>query len=107
MTGRPCLAATALTSSMSPHWPYSDTGMMALVRGVIFASISDTLMLQVSGSTSTNTGLAPSSAMTSAVATKVNEVVMTSSPAFTPSAISEISSASVPEATVMQCLAPV
>ena len=45
--------------------------------------------------------------MTSAVATKVNEVVMTSSPAFTPSAISEISSASVPEATVMQCLAPV
>ena len=45
--------------------------------------------------------------MTSAVATNVKDVVMTSSPAFTPSAISAISSASVPDATVMQCLAPV
>ncbi|MCY1202653.1 hypothetical protein D9M72_141450 [compost metagenome] len=81
--------------------------MMALVRGVILASISETLMLQVSGSTSTKTGTAPSSTMTSAVATNVNEVVMTSSPAFTPSAISAISRASVPEATVTQCLAPV
>ena len=25
---------------MSPHWPYSDTGMIALVRGVIAASSS-------------------------------------------------------------------
>ncbi|MNR09571.1 hypothetical protein D3C85_1257780 [compost metagenome] len=107
MTVMPCLSAMALTSSMSPHCPYSETGMMALVRGVILASISETLILQVSGSTSTNTGTAPSSTMTSAVATNVNEVVMTSSPAFTPSAISAISSASVPEATVMQCLAPV
>lgn len=79
--------------------------MMALVRGVMRASISATLMLQVSGSTSTKTGTAPSSAMTSAVATV--EVVITSSPAFTPSDIRAMSSASVPEATVMQCLAPV
>jgi len=64
-------------------------------------------MLQVSGSMSTKTGFAPNSTMTSAVATKVNGVVMTSSPDLIPSAISEISKASVPEATVTQCLAPV
>ena len=56
-------------------------------------------MLQVSGSTSTNTGFAPSSTIISAVATKVNGVVITSSPGLTPSAISAISSASVPLAT--------
>ncbi len=64
-------------------------------------------MLQVSGSMSTNTGVAPSSTMVSAVAAKVNGVVTTSSPGFRPSAISEISSASVPLATVTQCFAPV
>ena len=31
--------ATALMPSKSAHWPYSDTGMIALVRGVIAASI--------------------------------------------------------------------
>jgi hypothetical protein len=59
-------------------------------------------MLQVSGSMSTNTGLPPSSTMVSAVAAKVKGVVMTSSPGFRSSAISAISSASVPLATVMQ-----
>ena len=78
---------------------------MALVFSVMAASIKAGSMLQVSGWISTNTGIAPISAMTSEVATKVNGVVMTSSPAFTPSAISEMSKASVPEATVMQCLA--
>ncbi len=52
---------------------------------------------------STNTGTAPSSAITSAVAANVNGVVMTSSPACTPSAISAISSASVPLDTVTPC----
>jgi hypothetical protein len=42
-------------------------------------------------------------AMTSAVATKVNGVVMISSPGLISSAIRAMSSASVPEATVMQC----
>ena len=56
-------------------------------------------MLQVSGSMSTNTGLPPSSTIISAVAAKVKGVVMTSSPGFRPSAISAISSASVPLAT--------
>ena len=103
----PCLAAIALISSMSAVWPYSETGMIALVRGVIAASISSGSMLQVSGSTSTNTGVAPSSTIISAVATNVNGVVMTSSPGPMPSAISAISSASVPEPTLTQWLAPV
>ena len=30
---------------MSAHWPYSETGMMARVRGVIAASISAGSML--------------------------------------------------------------
>jgi hypothetical protein len=47
--------------------------------------------------------LAPSSTIISAVAAKVKGVVMTSSPGFRSSAISAISSASVPLATVMQC----
>jgi hypothetical protein len=44
--------------------------------------------------------------MVSAVAAKVKGVVMTSSPGPRSSAISAISSASVPLATVMQCRAP-
>jgi hypothetical protein len=81
--------------------------MMARVRGVIASSIRPGAMLQVAGSMSTNTGTAPSSTMTSAVAMNENGVVMTSWPGRTPSAISEMSSASVPEATVMQWRAPV
>ncbi len=81
----------ALISSMSAGWPYSETGMMARVRDVIAASIREASMLQVSGSMSTNTGVAPSSTMTSAVAMKENGVVITSSPGPTPSAISAIS----------------
>ncbi len=80
--------------------------MMARVRGVMRASIAEASMLQVSGSTSTNTGLAPSSTIISAVAAKVKGVVMTSSPGPMSSAISAISSASVPLATVMQWRAP-
>jgi hypothetical protein len=51
--------------------------------------------------------VAPSSTTTSAVAMNVNGVVITSSPGLVPSAISAISSASVPDATVMQWRAPV
>jgi hypothetical protein len=51
------------------------------VRGVIAASISEASMLQVSGSMSTKTGTQPASTIISAVAAKVNGVVMTSSPA--------------------------
>ena len=88
--------------SMSAHWPYRLTGMMARVRGVMRASISVESMLQVSGSMSANTGVPPSNTIASAVAAKVNGVVITSSPGRNSSAISAISNASVPLATVMQ-----
>ena len=81
--------------------------MMTRVRSVMAAAILEASILQVSGSMSTNTGLPPSSTMVSAVAAKVNGVVITSSPGFRSSAIRAISSASVPLATVMQCFAPV
>ena len=97
----------ALIASMSATCPYRLTGMMARVRGVMRASISVASMLQVSGSMSTYTGTPPNSTITSAVAAKVNGVVMTSSPGFRPMAISAISSASVPLATATQCGAPV
>ncbi len=63
-------------------------------------------MLHVSGSTSTSTGFPPSSTIISAVATNVNGHVITSSPGFSPIAISAIWSASVPLPQVTQCLAP-
>ncbi len=55
---------------------------------------------------STKTGLAPISAIISAVAKNVNGTVMTSSPGPMSSAISAMSRASVPLATPMQCFAP-
>ena len=97
----------ALMASMSATWPYRPTGMMAIVRGVILASIRRASMLQVSGSMSTYTGTPPRSTIISAVAAKVKGVVMTSSPGFRSRAISAINKASVPLATVMQCFAPV
>jgi len=72
--------------------------MMAFVRGVMARSMSDGLMLNVWGSISTYTGLAPSSTIVSVVATNVNGVVITSSPLPMPSAIIAICNASVPEA---------
>jgi hypothetical protein len=97
----------ALMASMSATWPYRLTGMMARVRGVIFASISPASMLQVSGSMSTNTGLPPQQHDDLGGGGEGEGVVMTSSPGCRSSAISAISSASVPLATVMQCFAPV
>ena len=81
--------------------------MIALVWGVMAPSILSGSMLQVSGSTSTNTGRAPTRQMTSAVATKVKGVVITSSPGPMPKAIRLINRASVPEATLMQWAVPV
>ena len=63
-------------------------------------------MLKLSSSTSTNTGVAPSQATTSAVATKVNAGTKTASPGFRPQAISTSASASVPLAQLTQCFAP-
>ena len=44
---------------MSTIWPYRCTGRIALVRGVIKRSSRVTSMLNVRGSTSANTGVAP------------------------------------------------
>ena len=81
--------------------------MIARVRALMRSSISLGSILQVARSMSTNTGVAPSSTMASAVAMKENGVVITSSPGLMSSAIRAMISASVPDATVMQWRAPV
>ena len=81
--------------------------MMALVRAVMFCSSLAASSKQVSGSISTNTGVAPARTIISAVAANVNGVVMTSSPGPIPMAIKGISNASVPEEQVMQWRLPV
>ncbi len=63
-------------------------------------------MLNVFGSMSTYTGRAPRMAIVSAVATKVNGVVTTSSPGPMPRAIIAIWSASVPEEQATAYLEP-
>ena len=70
---------------------------MALVRGVMAASTRCRSMLRVTGSISTNTGVAPTSRMTLLVATHDKGVVMTSSPAPMPAMRSAISMVQVPE----------
>ena len=66
-------------------------------------SISAGSMLNVTGSMSTNTGVAPTLLIDSGVAKNVNGVVMTSSPGPIPSARKLITSASVPELTPIAC----
>ena len=80
--------------------------MIAFVRGVIAASTRAGSMLKSTGSTSTKTGFAPSRAIAPAVAKKLNGVVTTSSPSCTSSAISAITSASVPLETPTACFTP-
>ena len=53
----PVAAAISMIGSMSAIRPCRCTGMIALVRGVIAASISAGSIVQVTGSTSTKTGL--------------------------------------------------
>ena len=74
--------------------------MMALVRGVIAASSLSRSMLRVPGSMSANTGVAPTSMMTLAVATQEIEVVITSSPGPMPAMRRAISMVQVPELKV-------
>src|SRR5579862_2539770 len=65
------------------------------------------LRFKVSGSTSTKTGVAPARTMELAEAKKLNGVVITESPGFTPAATSASQRASVPEAQPTACVAPV
>jgi len=74
--------------------------MMARVRGVMAASSLSRSILRVTGSISANTGVAPTSMMTLAVATHDTGVVMTSSPGPMPAMRSAISMVQVPELKV-------
>src|SRR5437899_6697965 len=78
---------------------------MARVRGVTAASTAAGSMLNVAGSISTKTGVPPALWIAPAVAKNVNGVVMTSSPGSSPRALRGRSSASVPLAHAMPCLA--
>ena len=91
---------------ISAGCPNKCTGMIAFVFGVIAASIAFGQILNVRGSISTKTGMAPTYLIASAVAINVNGVVMTSSPSPMPSAINAKCRASVPEATPIACLTP-
>ena len=77
--------------------------MTAFVRDVRAAAAASGRMLNVSGSMSTNTGVAPTLWIVPAVAKNVNGVVITSSPGPTSSARSASRSASVPFAQPMAC----
>ena len=94
---------TSLASQARPTWL---TGMIAVVRGVIAASMSFGSMLYVRGSMSTNTGVAPANMIEFAVAMKVYDGQITSSPGFTPAAISARCSPVVALLQAMPCLAP-
>src|SRR5689334_15763029 len=91
----------SLIASMSAGWPYRWTGMMPFVLGEIAASTCSGSRHQVAGSTSTNTGSAPTYRTALAVAMYVMDGTMTSSPGATSSATSARWSATVPLATVM------
>ncbi len=99
-TRRLCFFASAYNLSMSHGNPAIWTGMMALVRGVIAASTLSRSILCVRASMSANTGVAPTSIITLAVATQEFGVVMTSSPAPIPAMRSAISIVQVPELNV-------
>ena len=80
--------------------------MIALVLGVIALATAAGSTLNVSRSTSTKTGLAPSRDTHPAVAKNVNVGQTTSSPGPTSRAISATSRASVPLVTPTACLVP-
>jgi hypothetical protein len=79
--------------------------MIALVRSVTAAPISDGSMFRSPSRTSTKTGVAPLCTITFAVAGQVIGVVITSSPGPISSATSARWSAAVPDATASTCFA--
>ena len=81
--------------------------MIAFVFGVIAFSIFAGSILNVSGSISTNTGFAPTIPIASDVATNVNAVEITSSPAPISKALKAKCKASVPEFKATVCLTPI
>ncbi len=69
---------------MSAGRPTWWTGMIALVRGVIARSAATGSRLQVAGSMSAKTGVAPHCQTALAVAMKLSDGTITSSPGPTP-----------------------
>lgn len=102
-----CRRAISPIASMSQGQPHMCTGRMAFVRGVMAASIRATSMFWVCSTTSTNTGFAPTCAMTLVVAVNVSGVVITSSPGPTPAPISARCRAAVAEFIERACAARV
>ena len=82
---------------MAQGRPNRCTGSTARVRAVTARSAKSGSRFMLSSSTSTNTGSAPTWLMASAVAKKVNGVVITSSPGPMPRARRAMTRASVPE----------
>ena len=82
MTVRPNSLARVKRGSMSHDWPAKWTGMMALVRGVIFSRTLPISRLRVPGSMSARTGVPPQRTIMLTVEAKVMGVVMISSPSL-------------------------
>ena len=80
------MRARSQMAGMSAGQPPRCTTDMALVRGVINGAMVAAVMAPESGSTSANTGLAPSRTALEAVAMKVRGVVINSSPWLRPMA---------------------
>ncbi len=106
ITNRPWSRAICKIGFMSAGWPKRCTGMMAFVRVVMAGRICRTSTLYVARSMSTNTGVAPASSTTLAVAGKVKSGRITSSPGPMPRARRVRCNAAVPELTATACRTP-
>src|SRR5699024_9402700 len=95
----PCRWAICPNAPISAGCPYRCTGMIARVRSVTAASTETGSRQNVPGSISANTGRAPANTTELAVAAKVNEGTITSSPTPTPAANKPKCSPDVPELT--------
>ena len=112
-TLRPYLSATALTAAKSAGSPKRSTATTACgfsipSSNVFFTAFSSDSaeILNVSISTSTNTGTAPACETISPDEKNVKSGTNTASPSLIPQAIIAIVSASVPFPHVIQCLTP-
>ena len=85
-SGMPRRLASARSGSRSAGAPAKCTGMMSFVFSVSAASTRSAVVISVSVSMSTHTGVAPASAIMFGVDAQVIDGVMTSSPGPIPSA---------------------
>ena len=97
MTARPCRSATSRMRSQSGAFPARFGIRIAFVAGPIIASIASTSTLNVSGSTSTNTGTSPARMSGARSVENVSGDVMTSDPGGRSSSSTARYSADEPE----------